>query len=841
MKECPMTNWRIASCAVLLLAGAVLAGAEKFQVSFLTGPSEPRIRKPVHLQGVAEVFAKRLSKTLKQEINVVPFEKADAETIFLITREEALDGKYSKALAGLPLDSFIVRYPVTVKGKKNVCLLMGRDAWAYSYPGNWFLRQYLGVDIVFPGEFGTVIPDNSKWKMPSKIDILESPDFNTRAWTMNTFVDKDFARMSLGESRRNISWHTFGRVLDPKKYGKKHPEYFPLVRGKRHNAPKKQRCDWSPCVSNPDVQKLFVDYLVRNYGKYGSDAVELSVNDGSGNHCECTGCTAWDDPAEKEKGFYSNRYFTFYDKVLSAARKINPEVKACVLLYSDATTLVPSKVKLHPGLVGMSTKENTLRNFAKHGMKRLGLWEHQLDYLYPLPRHYPQAMAEKLREMHKIGVREYFGEVYMIAAANAPKQYILARLLWDLKSDPVKVMEEYCRKAFGPQAGPWLKKYYDTWETVYSRECTARKGKPKPRIMNYGPEWFIGLRHNDVKVMKNALAMAEKSKMGADERKRFTVIKNHFSYISCLVENYLDGVTLRNAKKLSVDEINKIFKRCEARDARFASLWEKIISKDKLGFYRRIRKAGSRKRTDTVFTLYRNAINAYVIESVETALRNHQQKACAKMDRPARLKYWEEARKKYPDLMPVALMIGENSGKKLQNYIKNGDFKKGTPGNPKVKGAHPKLADWYFYEQIGDVLADDYKNHWDLVINAKGSNHLCFGEGKYPEIRQFIYLPAGVYRFSFRRTGNSIFSFNMYEVPTLNKAAFSSPLSLRSHRIKTPAVYSCNHQPGEGIRNFSQLVLVEKSSWYVLMVATHSRVPDTWDHLMDVKLEKLIP
>jgi hypothetical protein len=113
-----MTNWRIASCAVLLLAGAVLAGAEKFQVSFLTGPSEPRIRKPVHLQGVAEVFAKRLSKTLKQKINVVPFEKADAETIFLITREDALDGKYSKALAGLPLDSFIVRYPVTVKGKK---------------------------------------------------------------------------------------------------------------------------------------------------------------------------------------------------------------------------------------------------------------------------------------------------------------------------------------------------------------------------------------------------------------------------------------------------------------------------------------------------------------------------------------------------------------------------------------------------------------------------------------------------------------------------------------------------------------------------------------------------
>ena len=829
------------SCFFTFLCGftLLLCGAEKFQVTYLTGPSEPRMRQVHTLVNTADVFAKRLSQTLKQTIKVVPFDKADAETIFLITREGALGKEYSKILAGLPLDSFLIRYPVTIKGKKNVCLLMGRDAWGYCYPGNYFLRQYLGYDIVFPGEFGEVIPDNSKWQMPSKIAVKESPDFNTRAWTMNTVVDKDFARMNLAESRRNISWHTFGRVIDPKKYGKKHPEYFPLVRGKRHNAPKKQRCDWSPCVSNPDVQKLFVNYLIRNYGNHGSDAVELSVNDGSGNHCECAGCTAWDDPAEKAKGFYSKRYFTFYNKVLEAAQKINPDVKACILLYSDATTLVPKNLKLHPGLVGMSTKENTLRNFAKNGMKRLGFWQHQLDYLYPLPRHYPRAMAAKLREMHKIGVREYFGEVYMIAAANAPKQYILGRLLWDLNTDPDKVMVEYCNKAYGPQAGSYMKKYYDVWEKVYTRECIARQGKSKPRIMNYGPEWFVGLRHDDVKVLKNSLAAAEKSKMTAVERKRFEVIKNHFSYISCLVENYLDGVTLRNSKKLSVDEINKIFKRCEARDAEFASLWDKIVSKDKLGFYRRMSSKG--KRSDTVFVLYRNAIKAYVLESVETALRNHQTSVCAKMNRSARLKYWQEAYKKFPTLMPVALMIGDNSDQKLQNYIQNGDFKKGTPGNPKVKGAHPKLDNWYFYEQIGDILADDYKNHWDLVRNAKGSNHLCFGEGKYPEIRQFIYLPAGVYRFSFRRTGESVFSFNMYEVPTFTKDAFKSVMTLRSHRIKSPAVFSCNHQPGAGVRSFSQLVLVEKSAWYVFMIATHSRVPNTWDHLMDVKLEKLIP
>ena len=168
-----MTKLSLQLCTALLLLCTTLAGAEKFQVSFLKDSSEPRLRKEVTLEATAALFAKRLSQTLKQEVKVVPFEKADAETIFLITREAAAGGDYTKVLAGLPKDSFIIRYPVTVRGKKNVCLLMSRDAWGYCYPGNYFLRKYLGVDIVLPGDLGLVIPDNSKWQMPKKIAVKD--------------------------------------------------------------------------------------------------------------------------------------------------------------------------------------------------------------------------------------------------------------------------------------------------------------------------------------------------------------------------------------------------------------------------------------------------------------------------------------------------------------------------------------------------------------------------------------------------------------------------------------------------------------------------------------------
>lgn len=834
-----MTKLSLQLCTALLLLCTTLAGAEKFQVSFLKDASEPRLRKEVTLEATAALFAKRLSQTLKQEVKVVPFEKADAETIFLITREAVAGGDYTKVLAGLPKDSFIIRYPATVRGKKNVCLLMSRDAWGYCYPGNYFLRKYLGVDIVLPGDLGLVIPDNSKWQMPKKIAVKESPDFNTRAWTMNSYVNKELSRMYLAESRRNISWHSFGVIINPKKYGKTHPEYFPLIRGKRHNKPNKQLCDWSPCVSNPDVQKIFVQHILARYGKGSSDGVELSVNDGAGHHCECTGCTAWDDPGEKAKGFYSNRYFTFYKKILDAARKVNPEVKGIILLYSDATSVVPAKVEIHPGLIGMSTVEQTVRDFAKKGMKQLGFWEHQLDQWYPLPRHYPHAMAEKLRDLHRIGVREYFGEVYMIGAANSPKQYILGRLLWDLKSDPDKLLAEYCDKAFGPKAGPYVKKYYDLWEKICIRENEANKGKGKISIRSYGAEKFIGLRHGDIEAMEKQLALAAKSPMTALEKQRLQVISNYFAYIRCLAENYLDGVTLRNDNSLTLEKINAIYTRTLARDAAFEKMWKTLVSQDKIGLYRYVLGAHRRKRVNPIYGLYRTAIKAYVYESAEKALQSLQKRVCVSMKRKARLQYWNDAFKKYPALMPVTTMIGNNSGGALKNYIQNGDFKKGTPGDPKVKGDHPKLENWYFYEQIGDVRTDAYKNYWKLVKPRYGSYQLGFGMGRYPEIRQYIYLPAGIYRFSFQRMGVNTMNFNLYEIPNLNKAAFSTVETLRSYKVKSPAIFSYNHLPAPKTQGVSQTLIIEKEAWYALFIATPSRLPNSWDRLMNVKLEKL--
>ena len=136
------------AAAVLLAGGMLISAAEQFQAAFLPNPDEPRMYRDSRGQAVLELFAKRLSQCLRRPVRIVPFEQADAETVFVLTSETAAGGEYAKILQGQPKDSFIIRYPVTFKGKKNVCLLMSRDPWGYPYPGNWFLRTQIGFDIV---------------------------------------------------------------------------------------------------------------------------------------------------------------------------------------------------------------------------------------------------------------------------------------------------------------------------------------------------------------------------------------------------------------------------------------------------------------------------------------------------------------------------------------------------------------------------------------------------------------------------------------------------------------------------------------------------------------------
>ncbi|HWI56655.1 MAG TPA: DUF4838 domain-containing protein, partial [Bacillota bacterium] len=82
--------------------------------------------------------------------------------------------------------------------------------------------------------------------------------------------------------------HSFDSLVPPDLY-KEHPEYFPLINGKRANGYVQR------CLSNPDVLKLSMA-RVRQWIKEHPEAsiISVSQND-TGNWCQCEQCKALDD------------------------------------------------------------------------------------------------------------------------------------------------------------------------------------------------------------------------------------------------------------------------------------------------------------------------------------------------------------------------------------------------------------------------------------------------------------------------------------------------------------------------------------------------------------------
>ncbi|MHC4873354.1 MAG: DUF4838 domain-containing protein [Planctomycetota bacterium] len=226
-----------------------------------------------------------MQRVLKSKIKrPIEFDKIkDKKTkgiVFFLTEEKYLPAGLAKSLKGKKKDAFIIKYPVTIEGQ-SVCLMASRDFAGYDYPVYYFLNKFMDVNWVGPGEIGKIVPENPAWQMPEKINVLENPDYEMRLWSGSML---EIGRPLLAHSGRMDFHHAFGRIYHPKKYAATDPDIYPLIDGKRyvpdpnaHHA----TSGWQPCLSNPKVENMAVDYVLKQYETNPRIAsVSLSVNDG---------------------------------------------------------------------------------------------------------------------------------------------------------------------------------------------------------------------------------------------------------------------------------------------------------------------------------------------------------------------------------------------------------------------------------------------------------------------------------------------------------------------------------------------------------------------------------
>ena len=418
-----------------------------------------------------------------------------------------------ESLRGLPDDAYLVR----AAGRK--IFLAGRTDQATLYAAYDFLKQQ-GCRWIVPGEDGETVPVRSALQRAA--EKIEAPDFDCRGYhvlPMDHFLgpngEEGWVSIDLDEyldwSLRNrmngirfsgiksydfgahrghgwiqISNHSFNSMIaSHEKYFEEHPEWYPLVKGKR--VPKSHLPPGFPnqlCISNQELRNYTVNLAIELFETNPEMRMfPLIPMDGPSLWCECEGCKALDPPGidwskHADTGDVvgmTDRYVNYANEVASRVAEVLPEKRILIQAYSY-TIRPPKHEKPHSNVIVRYA------NLSRPGQGPLGesileksvpmwdTWRDQLDgwraagakmshYNYmdwvnaDASLFWYFTLSDVTRTLHrKYEFRQLFGETEPNQRVSVLMFQILAETLWDVDTDYRDVIREVCRHFYGPVA-----------------------------------------------------------------------------------------------------------------------------------------------------------------------------------------------------------------------------------------------------------------------------------------------------------------------------------------------------------------------------------------------------
>jgi hypothetical protein len=517
------------------------------------------------------------NRPLKQ--NIVDFqrilEKMSGAKIPIVTSDK-VKSKGRKIYVGnvpLPRGIKIDETKISSRGyciiaTKNALVLRGKTEGGTINSLYGFLQDKLGVRWFFPSELFEVVPDKKTVSVLCCNEI-HNPSFNYPLFTLDHGVPLQWIermRRDEGAHKLRADIHFLGYILDSAKYGKTHPEFYPLMNGQRV-IPPPGRADSAPqpCLSNPGLVKAVVEFCRNSFDKNPDNlSVSIGVND-SMEWCECAKCKAMDVlPLEEKFGAvqHPDRYFTFANQVAKEIAKTHPGKIVGCLAYNAGTVLPPKNIKqLEPNIaiaLCLDTSQYYDKNFQRQDDNLIAAWKKKCkniaiyDYIglgWSTPRYYPHLAAANLKKQYKQNVIGLYSELHPHWATFGPMVYLTSQLKWDINQDPDVLLDELFTKLFGTDAGREMKAYYEVFENAWMRPNPGRTGK-----------WFEGwssmreqiaiYKLSDLDEALAHLAKAKKLAKNDFARKRIDYIAHNFSYTATLLRGWLTSDVID-------DELNK--------------------------------------------------------------------------------------------------------------------------------------------------------------------------------------------------------------------------------------------------------------------------------------------
>ena len=333
-----------------------------------------------------------------------------------------------------------------------------------------------------PLELGEHISKRKTFAVPASLDDVQEPDWHSRLWSSPSRMDKMWPRRNLCRSRYSFH-HNLLHIFKVSELYDKHPDWFPLLRGKRFRPPDDDSHAWQPCLASKEAAHYAAQKIIAHFDKHPeATSFSIGVNDSHG-YCQCPACKALDDPAKptfRDRPNWSNRFFTFANRVAEETARKHPDKLIGCLAYACCEE-VPS-FPVHPNIIPYLTNDRSqwrdpefratdqeLLTRWSRAARQLGVYDYYYGSGYVIPRVYPHVSAESIKFCHKIGVRAWYAEIYSNWALDGPKAWVASQLLWDTGQDVDALLDDYYRNFFGAAADP-MRRYWAECERIWESQ-----------------------------------------------------------------------------------------------------------------------------------------------------------------------------------------------------------------------------------------------------------------------------------------------------------------------------------------------------------------------------------
>lgn len=349
-----------------------------------------------------------------------------------------------------------------------------------------FLERFAGVRWLLPGAEGTDVPRHTTIAVPEG-RIQEQPAFFSRMLSgLRGPAQSQWARCNRMHGRVSFH-HNLLRLFPPSQYAKSHPELFPVLKGDSRYVPTgDEDHGWQPCFTAPGSVEEAIQSISRFFRDHpGETSYSLGMND-SGSFCRCPGCLARISGDKNYLGWvdYSDLYYDWCNRVIGGVLKTFPDKWFGCLAYFNVAT-PPTRCQVHPRLVPYITYDRMKwidPELRAQGEAATRDWQKSVpsfawyDYIYGspycLPRVYFHQAGDSLRFAADHGVKAHYAEIYP-NFGEGPKPYLHLRLWWNPNQDVDRLLAEWYERCVGPEAAPYLAKYYAIWERFWTRDIRS--------------------------------------------------------------------------------------------------------------------------------------------------------------------------------------------------------------------------------------------------------------------------------------------------------------------------------------------------------------------------------